>query len=72
MFGGYVNLGTATHLDDTWEWNGTAWTQVNLTGTKPTLRRQHAMAYDSMRGRVVMFGGVNAASRNSQTWEFGP
>lgn len=72
MFGGYVNLGSPVYLDETWEWNGTAFTQVNLTGTRPTVRRQHAMAYDSVRGKVVMFGGVSSTARNSQTWEFGP
>ena len=57
---------------DTWEWDRSQWVQVATTGTKPTLRRQHAMAYDSNRGRVVMFGGANGQARNSQTWEYGP
>lgn len=35
-------------------------------------RRSHAMAYDSTRGKVMMFGGAKGSSRISQTWEYGP
>jgi hypothetical protein len=56
-------------LGDTWEWNGTAWTQVASSGPSP--RNGHAMAYDSGRSRVVLFGGRDAASAAlSDTWEF--
>ncbi len=74
MFGGSLTLtGATTHYDETYEWSGTSpWVQIPITGTRPTLRRQHAMAYDSVRGRVVLFGGANGMARNSQTWEYGP
>lgn len=44
-------------------------------GDMPAGRLQHAMAYDSRRGRVVMFGGRSAAPDNGDysfddTWEW--
>ena len=48
------HLGAA--LGDTWEWIGTAWTQVATVG--PAARTRHAMAYDSDRGVTVFFGAA--------------
>jgi hypothetical protein len=41
--------------NDTWAWDGQAWTQMADTGPNP--RRLHAMAFDSTRQRTVLFGG---------------
>ncbi len=41
---------------DTWEWDGTNWTQL-APASSPSSRADHAMAYDSARQRVVLFGG---------------
>ncbi len=43
---------------DTWEWDGTTWTQRSTTGPSP--RWLHAMAYDSARGVTVLFGGLES------------
>ncbi len=56
-------------LGDTWEWNGQAWTQVQLPG--PSARSFVKMAYDTARRRVVLFGGYTAAGFVNDTWEFG-
>jgi hypothetical protein len=67
LFGGYTQV-TATDTQDTgetWEWDGTGWTLAATTG--PSARRGHAMAYDSARGRVVLFGGN---SGDAGTWEW--
>ncbi|HJZ83700.1 MAG TPA: kelch repeat-containing protein [Polyangia bacterium] len=53
VFGGW----TGSALGDTWEWNGTVWTQVASTG--PGARYGHAMAFDATRGRTVLFGGYD-------------
>src|SRR5262249_38052733 len=45
LFGG----GFITNTDDTWEWNGAAWTKKNVTG--PSARAGHAMA--TLNGKVV-------------------
>ena len=49
---------------------GATWTQVS-TPVGPSIRAQHAMAYDSSRGKVVLFGGhdVNGTQLND-TWEY--
>jgi cysteine-rich repeat protein len=41
----------------TWEWNGTAWAQVNVAGS-PSVRQHTAAAYDAVRRQVVLFGGL--------------
>lgn len=41
---------------NTWEWDGKHWTQRQDIGPGP--RWNHAMAYDSTRGCIVLFGGV--------------
>ena len=47
-----------------------SWTQVT-TANSPDARRDHQMVYDSVRGKVVMFGGViNASSTLDDTWEY--
>ncbi|MGK0153977.1 MAG: hypothetical protein ACI9SE_000927 [Neolewinella sp.] len=49
---------------------GPDWGQVT-TASNPSGRYYHAMAYDSVRGKVVMFGGSSpTASANNETWEF--
>ena len=72
LFGGNnlasANLGLS--LGETWEWNGTTWTQRIVSG--PSVRDSHAMAYDSARGVTVLFGGnnTNPAGSNAETWEW--
>lgn len=63
-------------LSDTWEFNGTTWTQKS-PATSPGLRYAHAMVYDSVRQRVLLYGGSEplcstgcAAPPKSQVWEW--
>jgi hypothetical protein len=58
---------STSRFSDTWEWNGTTWTQ--RSGTSYGARSSHAMAYDFHRNKVVLFGGYNGA-RLADTWEF--
>ena len=46
---------------DTWTWDGTAWTAKNPPHS-PSPRQQEAMAYDSARHVVVLFGGATTDS----------
>src|SRR6185369_8141400 len=48
-----------------WEWNGTAWTPAAIG---PPPRTMHAMAYDSVRGVTVMFGGYSPPLENTYEW----
>jgi galactose oxidase-like protein len=45
-------------LGDTWEYDlpSASWSAI-ATSSSPTSRTEHAMAYDSARARVVLFGG---------------
>jgi hypothetical protein len=65
LFGGLG--GGSSRLNDTWEWDGQAWTQVADTGPAP--RSGYAMTYDSRRQRVVLFGGLAGTALND-TWEW--
>ena len=40
---------------DTWQWDGDSWSQLADIG--PVERSGHALAYDTTRSRVVLFGG---------------
>jgi len=69
LFGGRDTQGT-TNLNDTWFWNGTAWILLN-PAHKPPARAGHAMTFDSIRNRVVLFGGVLSGDIiANDTWEF--
>jgi hypothetical protein len=68
MFGGFSSTSNS-FFNDTWEWNGTTWTQSSPI-TRPAVRRHHALAYDSARRRVVLFGGFSTVQNYGDTWEF--
>jgi hypothetical protein len=53
---------TIDEYNDTWEWNGTDWVLSQLPASRsapPGARQQHVLAYDSKRGKTVMFGGTS-------------
>ncbi|MCD6386424.1 hypothetical protein J7M23_11700, partial [Candidatus Sumerlaeota bacterium] len=58
MYGGeYYSPGTgATRLFDTWEYDGTNWTQI-FTPHHPNASSWYAMAYDEKRQKIVLYGG---------------
>ena len=66
LFGGYT--GTA-YLNDTWSWNGTAWTKLT-PGTSPGIRAFASVAYDAPRSTVVLFGGQSSTNPTvlNETW----
>jgi hypothetical protein len=71
LFGGAVRgtQGYQAH-GDTWEWNGTEWTQVADIGPPP--RMGYALTYDTVRQRVVLYGGYDANAKKylDDTWEW--
>jgi len=70
LFGGTEDNFSSSYFGDTWEWDGTSWTLVSSTGPAP--RRYVAMAYDSARACVVLFGGVSNVNPYylGDTWEW--
>lgn len=68
LFGGCHYDGAYTYYDDTWSWDGVDWTQ-QFPENNPSGRRNYAMAYDSKRDAVVLFGGYNG-DYLGDTWEY--
>lgn len=56
-------------LDDTWEWDGGAWTQVT-TSPAPAPTSGARLAYDPILGELVLFGGIDQGLTSAQTWTF--
>ena len=59
LFGGY-NIQDSAVLNDTWAYDYNTNTWANLSPrTAPPPRVYHAMAWDSISNRVILFGGVS-------------
>jgi hypothetical protein len=68
LYGG----GGSSYDSDTWEWDGTTWTQ-RCSGCAPGTRAYAAMAWDPVRGHVILFGGVGGLAGNApvgDTWQW--
>ena len=65
LFGGAIGGGDA---NDTWIWDGTNWAPGPIAG--PGARDSGAIAFDSVRNNVVLFGGYNVSTTNElgDTW----
>jgi cysteine-rich repeat protein len=70
LFGGSANNG-AGPINETWEWDGTTWTQIFSPASGVEGRAGHAMVYDAGRRRVILFGGRQGrGDAKSDTWEW--
>lgn len=69
LFGGYYHGGSGCSLNDTWEYDGSQWTQRYPT-TTPAGRCGQSMAFDPSRNKVVMFGGTSNNGLYNDTWEY--
>jgi cysteine-rich repeat protein len=68
MFGGRYTSGVTIHRDDTWLWDGNAWTPLTLS-TSPQGRGNAGMVYDAARSRIVLYGGrVGTGTLTGDTW----
>jgi C-type mannose receptor len=67
MFGGLDADGN--RLEDTWEWNGTYWSQMTINGTTPAARILASASYDPVAKRMLLYGGTSADDL-SDTWEY--
>jgi hypothetical protein len=72
QIGGIGDGGTA--MQDTWEWDPAArtWTECTTTGSRPSQRHGHAMAFDGSRKKVTVFGGLATAiaGLTNDLWEW--
>jgi len=69
IFGGWVDGPVA----ETWEYHEECnyWSQVK-TANSPSARVWHSLVYDSVRQRVILFGGINPSTNIhfNDTWEY--
>lgn len=68
LFGGY-DPDTDTLRGDTWEWNGTNWL-LRTPDMPPSARFRASAAFDSVRQRIVMYGGFDGTNFTTETWEY--
>ena len=65
--------GSAAHrgapLTDMWQWDGSLWTEIRLTGRTPGHRYQPVMVYDRARGKTVLYGGLQGSADNTWEWD---
>jgi hypothetical protein len=70
LFGG-ANLQAAQPvLGDTWEFDGTSWTEWHGAIDGPSPRFLASMAFDAKRGVIVLYGGQTFRALNNEVWEF--
>jgi hypothetical protein len=70
LFGGdsHADLENGTPLGDTWEWDGSFWTQMDDVGPAP--RSSSSMVYDSARNVSILFGGRSVGLLLGDTWQW--
>lgn len=71
MFGGAVDNGQGgtTPDNDLWEWNGSAWTAVQVD-SRPAGRSNATMAFDPVRRSLILYGGYAMDGNHTDTWEW--
>jgi N-acetylneuraminic acid mutarotase len=73
IFGGW---NADSSFNETWSYDSAlnTWTNLIPTGSLPAARAQHQMVYDSVNGKVIMFGGLvaPAGAQLGDTWAYDP
>lgn len=78
LFGGYdAGPFWSGYAADTWEHDGTSWSLRTITWpSTPSYRSGHGLAFDSFRGKSVMYGGSHTGSDtfewDGSSWEMSP
>ncbi len=67
LFGGRDLSAQVEEVDETWEWDGASWSRRQPV-TSPSPRSAHAMSYDPVNQRTVLFGGAQEQTSLSDTW----
>ena len=62
LFGGRIPSGAS---NETWEWDGSSWTQILGLNVLPAAREDFDMVQDLTRGMTVLYGG---AGNLADTW----
>ena len=67
LYGGRYTLNSSTAQGDTWEWDGTTWTQLTPSQS-PGARAEHWLTYDEVSQRAVLVGGYSNSFSQNTTW----
>jgi hypothetical protein len=54
-------------MPDLWEYDGNQWIERSVTGG-PSPRHSAGVAYDSRRGRTIIYGGIDSTGIIGDTW----
>ncbi|HAV60773.1 MAG TPA: hypothetical protein DCY13_00210, partial [Verrucomicrobiales bacterium] len=69
FFGGDIPGGGPEHyFNETWEYDGTLWRKITITGPVPPKRAMAAMAYDEIARHMVLAGGETHNGLLKDTW----
>jgi hypothetical protein len=68
MFGG-IGLYPPGYFNDLWQWDGQNWSE-RPAANQPGARFGMALAYDSLRDALVLFGGAAIVGMYDDTWEW--
>lgn len=63
LYSGLEAQFSTTPIGDTWEWDGTNWTEVKTPASPPARTPHHNLAYDPTTGQVLLFGGGTQPSQ---------
>lgn len=69
MFGGQFGFQSTGATDETWEWNGSNWTQ-RTPQNSPAARSTCSLSYDLTRNVCVLYGGEMGPTGFTDTWEW--
>ncbi|MBL8923715.1 MAG: hypothetical protein JNJ54_32975 [Myxococcaceae bacterium] len=72
LFGGRIQPNDIDQ-NDVWQFNGTSWTQLTVSGTPPPAREDHSAFFDPVGNTLFIFGGFVSpgdpdANGRSDTW----
>ena len=68
LFGGKDGFYPTRHFDDTWEWNGSEWTQMAVKG--PGARSNAQMVFHDSLGQAILIGGTNDTAMYKDMWSY--
>ena len=68
LVGGEDASNPGLYLRDTWSWSGREWSDVTNIAVRPGGRSGGQLIYDSVRRRVLFFGGSFGPSVSNQTY----
>ncbi|NHJ87277.1 MAG: hypothetical protein FK734_17570 [Asgard group archaeon] len=75
LFGGEIKDGSLADFNTTWIFSSInqSWSKLS-SDNSPGARSNHQMAYNTITGKILLFGGISKAtgSQVNDTWEFNP